>query len=250
MLCYFFSLTEFKMKLDLLAIAAHPDDIELSCGGIVALHCTKGQKVGIIDLTRGEMGTRGTPEIRLEEAEKSRQILGVEVRENMNFKDAFFKNDFEHQMALIRVIRKYRPEIVLANAPDDRHTDHPRAAQLVTEACFMSGLAKIDTNDDENAQQAWRPKAIYHFIQSKSLMPDLIVDVSAHWQTKMKAIRAYKSQFFDPNNTEPQTYISKPEFMDMIEARGKELGHAIGAKYGEGIITQRIPGVANLSTLL
>lgn len=238
------------MKLDLLAIAAHPDDIELSCGGTVALHTSMGQKVGIIDLTRGEMGTRGTPEIRHEEAEAAKKILGVAVRENMNFRDAFFLNDHEHQLALIRMIRKYRPDIVLTNATDDRHSDHPRAAILVTEACFMSGLEKIQTtSDDGENQKKWRPSAVYHFIQSKFLQPDIIVDVSDHWDTKMKAVRAYKSQFFNPDSDEPDTYVSSPEFMEMIEARGKESGHAIGVSYGEGFIKQRVPGIANLSVL-
>lgn len=237
------------MKLDLLAIAAHPDDIELSSGATIALHAALGQKVGIVDLTQGEMGTRGTPQQRLIEAEAAKNILGVAVRENMRFKDAFFKNDHEHQLALIKIIRKYQPDVVIANAPDDRHSDHPRGSQLITEACFMSGLAKVETVNEGHSQDAWRPKAVYYIIQSKFLQPDFIIDVSQYWEQKMKAVRAYKSQFYDPNNKEPETYISTPEFMNMIEARGKELGHAIGAKYGEGFITQRIPGLPNLSVI-
>lgn len=235
------------MKLDLLAIAAHPDDVELSCGATVALHVSMGQKVGIIDLTRGEMGTRGTAEIRNQEAEAAKEALGIAIRDNMDFKDAFFLNDHEHQIELIKRIRYYQPEIVLANAPDDRHSDHPRGSKLITEACFMSGLAKIETAFNGERQAAWRPKAVYYFIQSKFLVPDFIVDVSEHWDTKMKAVRAFKSQFYDPNSSEPQTFISNPGFLEMIEARGKEFGHTIGAKYGEGFITQRIPGVPNLS---
>jgi bacillithiol biosynthesis deacetylase BshB1 len=237
------------MKLDLLAIAAHPDDIELSSGATIALHASLGQKIGIVDLTQGEMGTRGTPQQRLMEAQAAKNILGVVVRENMKFKDAFFKNDHEHQLALIKIIRKYQPDIVIANAPDDRHSDHPRGSQLVTEACFMSGLAKIETLYEGHSQNAWRPRAVYYVIQSKFLQPDFIIDVSEYWDQKMKAIRAYKSQFYDPNSKEPETYISSPEFMNMIEARGKELGHAIGAKYGEGFITQRLPGLPNLSVI-
>lgn len=237
------------MKLDLLAIAAHPDDVELSSGATIALHAALGQKVGIVDLTQGEMGTRGTPEQRLSEAEAAKNILGVAIRENMKFKDAFFKNDHEHQLDLIKVVRKYQPEIVLANAPDDRHSDHPRGSQLITEACFMSGLSKIETVHEGDLQNAWRPKAVYYFIQSKFLQPDFVIDVSDYWGQKMKAVRAYKSQFYDPNSNEPETYISSPEFMNMIESRGKELGHAIGAKYGEGFITQRLPGLPNLSVI-
>lgn len=237
-------------KLDILAIAAHPDDVELSCGGTIALQVSLGNKVGIIDLTEGEMGTRGSREIRKEEAEAAKDELGVEVRENMMFRDAFFLNDQEHQLELIKKIRKYKPNIVITNSPDDRHSDHPRASGLVTEACFMSGLAKIVTEDEGQKQQAWRPKALYYFIQSKMLMPDFIVDVSAHWETKMNSIKAYKSQFFNPESNEPETYISSPEFMKMIEARGVEFGHAIGVKYGEGFITQRLPGVQDLKHLL
>lgn len=237
------------MKLDLLAIAAHPDDVELSCGATVALHAGLGQKVGILDLTRGEMGTRGTPEIRKQEAEAAKNILGAVVRDNMNFKDAFFLNDHEHQIELIKRIRLYQPDIVLANAPDDRHSDHPRGSKLITEACFMSGLTKIETIYEGQNQTAWRPKTVYYFIQSKFLLPDFIVDVSGHWETKMKAVKAFKSQFYDPDNDGPQTFISKPGFMEMIEARGKEFGHTIGAQYGEGFLTQRIPGVQNLNNL-
>ncbi|MGK7391568.1 MAG: bacillithiol biosynthesis deacetylase BshB1 [Candidatus Cyclobacteriaceae bacterium M2_1C_046] len=237
-------------KLEVLAIAAHPDDIELSCGGTIALQVALGNKVGIIDLTEGEMGTRGSRELRREEAAAAKEALGIAVRDNMKFKDAFFKNDHEHQLKLIQKIREYQPEIVITNAPEDRHTDHPRASQLVTEACFLSGLAKISTRFDGKDQEAWRPKAVYYFIQSNLLMPDFIVDVSDHWENKMNSIKAYKSQFFDPKSEEPKTYISSPQFMKMIEARGIEFGHLIGAKYGEGFLKQRIPGVKDLKHLL
>lgn len=238
------------MKLDILAIAAHPDDVELSCGGTVAKCIAEGKKVGIIDLTEGEMGTRGSRELRREEAEEACRIFGASVRENMKFRDAFFKNDEDHQLQLIKKIRQYRPDIVLTNAPDDRHSDHGRAALLVKDAFFLSGLAKIETSNDGIAQEAYRPRVLYHFIQSKILDPDFVVDVSEHWDTKMKAIKAYKSQFFDPNSKEPETFISSPGFMKMIEARGIEWGHAIGAQYGEGFITQRKVGVKNIFDLL
>lgn len=237
-------------KLDVLAIAAHPDDIELSCGGTVALQVALGNKVGIMDLTEGEMGTRGSREIRREEAEAAKKALGVVVRDNMKFKDAFFKNDHEHQLALIKKIRQYRPDIIITNAPEDRHSDHPRAAQLVTEASFLSGLAKIETELNGSKQDKWRPQFFYYFIQSKLLMPDFIVDVSDHWETKMNSIRAYKSQFFDPESKEPETYISSQSFMQMIESRGLEFGHAIGVTYGEGFLKQRIPGIKDLNHLL
>lgn len=239
------------MKLDILAFAAHPDDTELSCAGTLAMHISKGDKVGVIDFTRGEMGTRGTPEIREEEATASAKIVGLSIRENLEFEDAYFVNDKAHQLKVVAAIRKYQPEVILANAIYDRHPDHGRASKLAVDACFLSGLAKVETVDsDGNDQKPWRPRAVYHYIQSQFITPDFIVDVSDHWETKMNAIKAFKSQFFDPNSKEPETYISSPQFMEMLESRGKELGHYIGVKYGEGFTKDRNLGVKNLLDLL
>lgn len=238
------------MKINILAIAAHPDDVELSCAGTLITHQKRGFTTGIIDLTRGEMGTRGTPEQRFSEAEESARILGLSVRKNLGFADAFFTNDLEHQLQVITQIRKYQPDIILTNAVYDRHPDHGRAASLVEEACFKAGLKKIETRLDGEEQQSWRPKKIYHAIQSTSIAPDFFVDISDAQEQKMKAIRAFKSQFFDPNSTEPSTYISKPEFISMIEARAMEYGHRIGVKYAEGFTTRQALGIKELYHLI
>jgi N-acetylglucosamine malate deacetylase 1 len=239
------------MKLDLLVLAAHPDDAELGCGGTIAKHVAAGKKVGIIDFTRGELGTRGTPETRAEEAADSAKILGISVRENLGLQDGYFQNDQTSQLTLIQSIRKYRPEIVLANAIYDRHIDHGKGAKLGYDACFLSGLAKIETRDENGEkQQAWRPSVVYHYIQSEFIKPDFILDISGFWEVKLRAIQAFKTQFFDPNSNEPETYISKPGFMKMLEARCIEFGHAIGATHGEGFTVKRYPGVKNLFDLL
>jgi N-acetylglucosamine malate deacetylase 1 len=239
------------MKLDILVLASHPDDAELGCAGTIARHVAAGFKVGIADFTQGELGTRGTVETRREEAAASSHILGVSVRDNLGFRDGFFRNDEEHQLALIRVIRKYQPEIVLANAIYDRHVDHGKGAQLGYDACFLSGLARIETLDDEGKKQGvWRPRVVYHYIQSLFTPPDIIVDISDYWDIKLKAIQAFRSQFFDPGSKEPETYISKPGFLKMIEARAVEFGHAIGTQYGEGFTVKRYPGVKSLFDLL
>ena len=239
------------MKLDILVLAAHPDDAELGCAGTIAKHVAAGYKVGIVDFTQGELGTRGTVETRREEALESSRILGISVRENMEFRDGFFQNDETHQLALIRAIRKYQPELILANATYDRHIDHGKGAQLGYDASFLSGLSKIETTDEKgNKQAAWRPRAVYHYIQSVYVAPDIIVDISGHWDTKIKAIQAFRSQFFDPHSSEPETYISKPGFLKMIEARAIEFGHAIGTEYGEGFTVKRYPGVKSLFDLL
>jgi len=238
------------MKLDILVLAAHPDDAELGAGGTIAKHVALGHKVGIVDFTRGELGTRGTPDIRRQEAADAAKILGVTVRENLELRDGFYQNDESSQLAVIRVIRKFRPEIVIANAVYDRHVDHGKGASLAYDAAFLSGLEKIQTLNDAGKQQSsWRPKAVYHFIQSLLIEPDFIVDVSEHWDTKMNAIKAFKSQFFNGNN-EPETYISKPGFLKMVESRGVEFGHALGVTYGEGFTVRRYPGVRNLFDLL
>jgi N-acetylglucosamine malate deacetylase 1 len=239
------------MKLDILVLAAHPDDAELGAGGTIARHVALGRKVGIVDLTRGELGTRGTPESRDTEAAESARILGVSVRENLKLQDGWFQNDPQTQKLLIRVIRKYQPKIVLANAVHDRHIDHAKGASLAYDACFLSGLVKIETRDDQGKIQApWRPDAVYHFIQSLLIEPHIVVDISKYWDIKMQAIQAFKTQFFDPKSSEPETYISKPGFLKMIEARAVEFGHAIGTSHGEGFTVRRYPGVKDLFDLI
>ena len=223
------------MKLDILVMAAHPDDAELSCAGTILKHIAAGKKVGIVDFTRGELGTRGTPEIRLQESADATKILGLQARENLGIRDGFFRNDEETQLKLIEVIRKYQPEIVLANALEDRHPDHGKGAQLAIDACFLSGLRQIKTGD----LPAWRPTQVYHYIQDRYLEPDFVVDISSQWDLKEAAIRAFKSQFFDPNSAEPASYISSPDFLNFIQARAMEMGHKIGVKYGEGFQSQK-----------
>ncbi|WP_026951705.1 bacillithiol biosynthesis deacetylase BshB1 [Algoriphagus mannitolivorans] len=237
------------MKLDILVIAAHPDDAELACSGTIAAQVAKGYKVGIVDLTQGEMGTRGTPEIRLQESAEAAKILGLCARENLAFKDIYFKDDETHQHELIKIIRKYQPEIVLANAVTDRHPDHGKGGSLATNACFMSGLRKIETHLDGVNQEAWRPKFVYHYIQNNYIEPDFIVDISDYWDTKIASIMAFKSQFFDPSSQEPASFISSPEFLPFIESRARELGHRIMSKYGEGFTVERFIGVHDLFDL-
>ena len=238
------------MKLDILVFAAHPDDAELGCGGTIASHVAQGSKVGIVDFTKGEMGTRGTPEIRIEEAEESAGILGVHARENLGFEDVYFQNDKDHQLEVARIIRKYQPKIILANAVYDRHPDHGKAADVVKGGWFLAGLSKVETHLDGQKQAPWRPEVVYHYIQSVSINPDFVVDITAHWDTKIKAIMAFKSQFFDPKSSEPETYVSSPTFMKMIESRAVDLGHSIGAEYGEGFTVNRNIGISNLENLL
>ncbi|MCA6380152.1 MAG: bacillithiol biosynthesis deacetylase BshB1 [Cytophagales bacterium] len=237
------------MKLDILVIAAHPDDAELGCGGTIAKHVSLGHTVGIVDLTRGELGTRGTGQTRAEEATESARILGVSVRENLQLRDGFFLNDEHHQLKLIEAIRHYRPEIVLANAIHDRHPDHGQGAQLAAKSCFLSGLAKIKTRRGGEEQKAWRPQHVYHYIQSALIVPDFVVDISAHWETKMDAVKAFKTQFFDPSSQEPETFISKPGFLAFLEARGKEFGQSIEVAFAEGFTTSRRLGVDDLFKL-
>ncbi|WP_299127821.1 bacillithiol biosynthesis deacetylase BshB1 [uncultured Winogradskyella sp.] len=239
------------MKLDVLAIGAHPDDVELGCGATLAKEIANGKKVGIIDLTRGELGTRGTAETRDEEAFNAAKILGVHSRVNLRFSDGFFKNDKAHQIELIKMIRFHKPEIVLCNAIDDRHIDHGKGSQLVSDACFLSGLRKIETvHSDKNvSQETWRPKAVYHYIQWKDLKPDVVVDVSGFIDKKMEAVLAYKTQFFDPNSDEPETPISSKNFTDSIAYRARNLGRLIGAIHGEGFSVERYPAVNSLFDL-
>lgn len=239
------------MKIDILALASHPDDAELGCGGTLIKHAKAGLKVGVIDFSRGELGTRGTAEQRDAEAATSTKIMGLAVRENLGFPDGFFENKEDYQLKVVAAIRTYRPEIVLANAIYDRHPDHGRGSDLAYTSCFLSGLAKVKTTDASGTeQQPWRPKALYHYIQSQMIKPDIVVDVSSEWDQKMTAIRAFKSQFFDPNSKEPVTFISTPEFMKLLESRGIEMGHAIGVKHGEGFTARRWVGVRSLTDLI
>ncbi len=240
------------MKLDILVFGAHPDDAELGAGATIAKEVSKGKKVGIVDLTRGELGTRGSAEIRDREAAKAAKTLGIAVRENMEFADGFFVNDKDHQMELIKIIRKYRPEIVLCNAVDDRHIDHARGSKLVSDACFLSGLVKIDTkmDGDDVWQEAWRPKVVYHYIQWKNLEPDFVVDVSGFIEKKVEAIMAYSSQFYDPNSDEPETPISSKNFTDSVNYRARDLGRIIGVEYAEGFTVERFVAVDSLGDLI
>lgn len=237
------------MKLDILVLAAHPDDAELGCGGTIAKHVAMGHKVGIIDFTRGELGTRGSVPERDQEAKAASKILGIALRENLNFRDGFFQNDEAHQREVIRILRKYKPEIVIANAIYDRHPDHGKGSGLSFDSCFYSGLTKIETTDGGAKQEAWRPKQLYHFIQSQFIVPDFIVDVSEYWNVKMNAVRAFKSQFYSADSNEPETFISSQGFMKLLEARGQELGFSIGATYGEGFTVRRTIGINALNDL-
>lgn len=237
------------MKLDVLAFAAHPDDVEISCGGTVLKLISQGKKVGIVDLTRGELGSRGNGILRLEEAAKSAEILGLSARENLGLPDGFFTHDEQSIKDLIRMIRKYRPEIVLANSVSDRHSDHGKAAKLTSEACFLSGLRKIVTHDRGKEQEHWRPKAVYHYIQDYYLAPAFAVDVTPFFEQKIQAIKAFGSQFYDPQSTEPETPISGEDFFQFLESRAREFGRPIGAKYAEGFTVNRYPGVDDLFSL-
>lgn len=238
------------MKLDILAFAAHPDDAELSCGGTLLSHQSRGKKIGIVDFTKGEMGTRGTPEIRMQEAYAASKVLKLDARENLGFADCFFKNDLEHRMRVISIIRKYQPEIVLANAVTDRHPDHGRAAQLVAESCFHAGLVKVETTLDGKPQNAWKIKSLYHYIQDRNLTPHLVVDVSPWMEKKMDSVRCYKSQFYNAGSNEPETPLTSKHFLDTIQNRNAELGRGIGVAFAEGFTVSRIPGLTDLFSLI
>ncbi|WP_345193043.1 bacillithiol biosynthesis deacetylase BshB1 [Algibacter agarivorans] len=237
------------MKLDILAIGAHPDDVELGCGGTIAKEVANGKKVGIIDLTRGELGTRGTAETRDSEAAESAKILGVVSRENLRFADGFFVNDKQHQLEVIKMIRKHQPEIVICNAIDDRHIDHGKGSKLVSDACFLSGLIKIETTLDGTLQNAWRPKQVYHYMQWKNLEPHLVVDVSGFMDKKMEAVLAYKTQFYDAKSTAPETPISSKNFTDSIIYRARDLGRLVGVEHAEGFTVERYVAVDSLFDL-
>jgi bacillithiol biosynthesis deacetylase BshB1 len=237
------------MKLDVLAFAAHPDDVEISCSGTVAKLVAQGKKVGIIDLTQGELGTRGTPEIRLKESEEATKILKLSVRENLGLADGFFEINLQNKLSVVSMLRKYQPEIVLLNSVTDRHPDHGRASQLCSEACFLSGLRKIETLQDGILQKPWRPKNVYHYIQDRHIHPDFIVDISDFYEIKMNALKAFKSQFYDPNSPEPPSPISGKEFFDFIEGRARTFGRIAGVEFAEGFTVERAPMVNDIFDL-
>lgn len=236
--------------LHILAIAVHPDDVELGCSGTLIKHAQKGQRIGILDLTRGELGTRGTAEIRLQEATQAAKVIGVSIRENAGMADGFFRNDQAHQLQLISYIRKYRPALVIANALEDRHPDHGRAGRLIADACFLAGLRKVETSLDGTAQKAWRPKRVLHMLQDRTIEPNLIVDITDSFEQKMDAIRCYKSQFHNPDSAEPMTYIATTDFLAQIRSRDALLGKRIGTGYGEGFVCENIPGISDMDSLL
>ena len=238
------------MKLDILAFGAHPDDVELGCAGTLAKEVSLGKSVGIIDLTQGELGTRGSAEIRFQEATNAAQILGVTVRENLKMRDGFFVNDESHQLQVIKMIRKYRPEIVLCNAVDDRHIDHAKGSKLISDSCFLAGLQKVETVLEDNIQAAWRPKLVYHYIQWKSIEPDFVVDITGFMDRKMEAIMAYDSQFYNPNTNEPVTPIATKNFLESIKYRSQDLGRLIGTDFAEGFTVERYLAVSSLGDLI
>lgn len=241
------------MKLNILAIGVHPDDVELGCSGTLINEIKRGKKAGIVDLTQGELGTRGNIETRYEEASKAAIVIGALMRENLKMRDGFFKNDEEHQLKLIKAIRKYQPQVILGNILNDRHPDHGRAGELITTACFLSGLSKIETKDENgNLQQRWRPSYVLHYLQDWYHEPDLIIDISNSFEQKMEAIRSYGTQFYNPDisNNEPQTYISTPDFIEGQVARARTLGKKIGVKFGEGFISEKKIGIRDLDALI
>ncbi len=238
------------MRLDILAIGAHPDDVELGCGATIAKEIFLGKKVGILDLTKGELGTRGSAEIRKEEAAHAAKILGVVVRENLKLADGFFENNKENQLKIIKIIRKFKPNVILCNAVEDRHIDHAKGSKLVSDACFLSGLIKIETSLDGIKQDVWKPKQVYHYIQWKNLVPHFVVDVTGFIEAKLKAVKAYKSQFYDPNSKEPSSPISSKNFIDSITYRAKDLGRLIGTEHGEGFTADRFVAVKSFDNLI
>lgn len=236
-------------SIDILAIGVHPDDVELSCAGTLLKHIAEGKTAGILDLTLGELGTRGSAELRTIEAMNAAKILGITFRDQLTMADGFFSNDEKHQRLLIQKIRQYRPRIVLANAVSDRHPDHGRASKLISDACFYSGLRRISTQLDGEEQEAWRPEVVYHYIQDRYIKPDFVVDVTPYVAKKLEAIKAFSSQFWNPDSTEPATAISRPDFLDMVEARMRVLGRDAGVEFAEGFTVERVPLVDNLFSL-
>ncbi|MBP6040991.1 MAG: bacillithiol biosynthesis deacetylase BshB1 [Flavobacterium sp.] len=238
------------MKLDILAFGAHPDDVELGCAGTILKEIALGKLVGIVDLTRGELGTRGSADLRDQEAAASAQILGVSIRENLSFRDGFFVNDETHLLEVIKMIRKYQPEIVLCNAIEDRHIDHGKGSQLVSDACFLSGLMRIETQLDGQMQQAWRPKLVFHYIQWNDIKPDFVVDITGYTDKKVAAILAYKSQFHDPKSNEPESPITSKNFLESLNYRTQDLGRLVGVAHAEGFTVERYLAVNSLGDLI
>jgi N-acetylglucosamine malate deacetylase 1 len=241
------------MKLDVLAIAVHPDDVELCCAGTLMMEKAAGKKVGVVDLTRGELGTRGTAELRDKESARAAEVMQLDVRENLGMADGFFRNDESHQRLLISAIRTFQPEIVLASALADRHPDHGRAGNLISEACFLSGLRKIETLDKKGMPQSnWRPKYVFHYIQDRYYQPSFVYDITPVFDRKLQSIRAYSSQFFSTEygKDEPQTYISSPEFLNSIIGRHQMFGKMIGVAYAEGFISEKMIGIQNFDSLV
>lgn len=238
------------MKLDVLAFGAHPDDIELSCSGTLMLLREEGKRIGIVDLTKGELGTRGTPEIRAQEALDSANVLGISERINLNFADGFFYQDKEHQLAIVSAIRRYQPDIILCNAVSDRHPDHGRAAAIVSTSMFLAGLAKVETTFEGIPQLPWKTRVLYHYIQDRYIKPDFVVDVTRVWEKRMDSVKAFRSQFYNPDSKEPETAISSKEFLEFLGSRAREFGRQIGVTYAEGFTVERILGVSTLSDLL
>ena len=238
-------------KVDILAIGVHPDDIELACGGTIVKHIHLGFTVGAIDLTQGELGTRGSAEIRLKEAEASKKLMGLKFRENLGFEDGFVTADNKvYQLEIVKRIRKYQPDIVLCNAIDDRHPDHPRSASLLATACFLAGLTKIETEFDGVVQSAWRPQQVLHYIQWKPIKPDFVIDITGYMDAKLAAVKAYRSQFHDPTSSEPETLISSKQFLDSVSYRASDLGRLIGVEYAEGFTGDKLIGLDRLDQLL
>jgi len=238
------------MKLDLLVFAVHPDDAELSCGGILLAEKKNGKRTGVVDLTQGELGTRGNAETRKEEAAAAAKILHLDVRENLQLADGFFQNDEAHQRKVIAAIRKYQPDIIFCNAPEDRHPDHGRSARLVEDAAFLSGLRKIETNENGILQEAWRPKYVFNFIQDKYLHPNFVIDISDVMDQKLEAINAYGTQFHNPGLNEPPTYISTPDFLESVIYRSKMYGKMIGVNYAEGFISKKMIGFSSFDSFI
>jgi bacillithiol biosynthesis deacetylase BshB1 len=237
------------MKLDILAFGAHPDDVELGCSGTILKEISLGKTVGIVDLTRGELGTRGSAKIRDQEANAAAKILGVQVRENLEMRDGFFVNDEKHQLEIIKMLRKYQPEIVLCNAVDDRHIDHGKGSKLVSDACFLSGLTKVETELEGVIQKAWRPKVVYHYMQWKNIIPDFVVDITGFTDKKIESILAYSSQFYDPTSKEPESPISTKNFLESLNYRSRDLGRLVGVDHAEGFTVERYLAVNSLTDL-